>query len=981
MSSMAEGSKLKPLIHRRMLARHPITGNQIRILQTDASIWKERKTLVWNPTEKESLVYDTIQYGGNIPATYYLILENVKGSTLQEYSKRCKLLFISKKIVENIPEFRSLGIQNIMCLEELHGLYRQLGEEWDGSEEDALTMIVGLMNYKVTKNIPLTARGVEWDVEQTVAKPHELWWITQYYTPAKAKRRREITKCLEENIQSPLISKIVLLNEKKEQLPVSSKIVEKVIGHRLRYKDVFEYIQKENIPDNVIVAFANADICIDNKSWKDIWNIQLEERCLALLRWDVPPEGVQRANIFGPRADSQDTWILLAKDVKKRPSLLQGTDFQFGRMGCDNAIAMELLKNKFVVVNPALSLKTWHYHSSEIRGYNPQDVVEKPMFHYVQPTGIHDLEADMKWYGVMKKESLTIDIQGPGAEEWCKRMNSRLGDKERQWCVGENTFVENIYEPQIEYNCFELPEGVAFTNKKLCIGPGVEAQKFWGKVHIQAIAPTIEVERAVIVPYENEFYRYVLYYLSRVLQSTGYFFCPEKKENLETLSLFKWSTPNPPILRPDPRLLTYCKTGILHNVRNTSFIMPRDIEALRKNLVQYKETIEGQKIVLMGDFDETIEDLLKKKYEVQVIYQETSLERIQSALSGACGIVVRGDNPREWMWNWLLPKGAFVYHIDGNSLESLVLSSASGLNHRFVSEENYLQEILQEEIQLEDNNLPIVYLPRRGLEGFFAHAGDSFREMAREWAKRGYCRVKEHATATQCWWGDVGKKGILLYDRPNHDWRLACPENEKSYEFALFGNPKPVEGGSAWFFWPRRPSYVEELVEEGIGGWSSRNPGVVYYGKIENRVQEKRRTTMPWKEACKDGEWVCVRGAEPYPFTQREYLEKLRTSRFGLCLAGYGYKCHREVECMAMGCVPLIAPECDMDSYANPPQEGVHYIRVKNPEEALEVSRNMSEERWNDMSIACKKWWKENCSVEGSFELTRKLIEEKKSNK
>ena len=53
-----------------MLARHPLTGNQIRILQTDASIWKERKTLVWNATEQESLCYDTVRYGGKLNATY-----------------------------------------------------------------------------------------------------------------------------------------------------------------------------------------------------------------------------------------------------------------------------------------------------------------------------------------------------------------------------------------------------------------------------------------------------------------------------------------------------------------------------------------------------------------------------------------------------------------------------------------------------------------------------------------------------------------------------------------------------------------------------------------------------------------------------------------------------------------------------------------------------------------------------------------------
>jgi hypothetical protein len=78
---------------------------------------------------------------------------------------------------------------------------------------------------------------------------------------------------------------------------------------------------------------------------------------------------------------------------------------------------------------------------------------------------------------------------------------------------------------------------------------------------------------------------------------------------------------------------------------------------------------------------------------------------------------------------------------------------------------------------------------------------------------------------------------------------------------------------------------------------------------------------------------------------------------------------------MAMGCVPVCAPEVDMDSYAVPPVEGVHYIRVQSPEEAIEKVRSVSEERWKEMSAAGRVWWKENCSVEGSFALTKRLIE------
>jgi hypothetical protein len=192
---------------------------------------------------------------------------------------------------------------------------------------------------------------------------------------------------------------------------------------------------------------------------------------------------------------------------------------------------------------------------------------------------------------------------------------------------------------------------------------------------------------------------------------------------------------------------------------------------------------------------------------------------------------------------------------------------------------------------------------------------------------------------------------------------------EREWAAALFGNPKPIAGiTSPWFFWPRRPSLVEKF--EPRHDFHQRK-GTVFYGKIENKVQERRRQGS-WKEACE--EWIMVRGDEKYPFTQDEYLFKLSEARFGLCLAGYGLKCHREVECMAVGTVPLCSSDVDMDSYASPPVEGIHYIRVNSPDD-IGKAESMGEDQWIRMSAACRKWWSENASCAGSFELTKRLID------
>ena len=149
---------------------------------------------------------------------------------------------------------------------------------------------------------------------------------------------------------------------------------------------------------------------------------------------------------------------------------------------------------------------------------------------------------------------------------------------------------------------------------------------------------------------------------------------------------------------------------------------------------------------------------------------------------------------------------------------------------------------------------------------------------------------------------------------------------------------------------------------------------LVFYGKIENAVQEKRRSAQDWSKACDD--FILSSPSEPHVYTHKQYLQRLAQARFGLCLAGYGNKCHREIECMAMGVVPIVAPDVDMSSYAVPPQEGVHYFRAKTPTEAKVLSKTTSDEEWQKMSLACHAWWKENASAEGMWRLTQRLASE-----
>ncbi len=416
-----------------MQAYHPVTGKQIRIIQSDASLWKEKKTLCWKTTRSEdSGQWDSVSFDVTIRAMYSVALGGIEQKELIQRCEQSRLVFLEKLAnAEITAEFlKTNRISNLICLEEMKDLYPHLGDAWNGSELDAFLLVAGLLRYRSIANAPEAQKtdrfsklGLHYESQEN---PAPLYWCTQYYKPEKAKRRREIDYCLQQNIQSKLIHQILLLSEKEETLPegANGRVMQRVIGHRLTYSDVLEAAL--TLPDNAVLAFANADICIDDVSWKQLWSVDLTSRCLALLRWNVPESGkLEDATLFGPRADSQDTWVVRVADIKAahaRGALKGIAGIPFGQMGCDNAFALEMFRAKFAIVNPARTLKTFHVHASEIRTYDVKDVVDRPVFLYIQPTGFHDLEPLIhRWpeKSVLQKWTsppLTRKLEGAGAQ-------------------------------------------------------------------------------------------------------------------------------------------------------------------------------------------------------------------------------------------------------------------------------------------------------------------------------------------------------------------------------------------------------------------------------------------------------------------------------------------------------------------------------------------------------------------------------------
>tara|TARA_B110001452_G_scaffold85760_1_gene70092 strand:- start:6 stop:4607 length:4602 start_codon:yes stop_codon:yes gene_type:complete len=291
-------------------------------------------------------------------------------------------------------------------------------------------------------------------------------------------------------------------------------------------------------------------------------------------------------------------------------------------------------------------------------------------------------------------------------------------------------------------------------------------------------------------------------------------------------------------------------------------------------------------------------------------------------------------------------------------------------NHILIKQNNENNENNENTVIEETKTIPKIIIPTIPRNDFWNHSGDTFRELVSMWSEKGYCNVMEENTK-HVWLNSIGD--ILLYDRPTLDW-LAQDSNIKCNKI-LFGNPSVPDNlknnASNWIFWGRSPRKLEEFHNMSYVKFNERRLKSIFIGKIENQVQLNYRNIDFSKHIQL---YVMHKPDEKYKYTQDEYLDLLRNSKFGLCLRGFGPKCNREIELMALGTVPIVETNVDMDNYYDSPQENVHYLRFSSPEDIELLINNCSEEKWTQMSLACREWYKKNASTQGSFKTTINIV-------
>ena len=215
----------------------------------------------------------------------------------------------------------------------------------------------------------------------------------QFFIHSDSIRNHEITTCLRKNVENPHITNIYLLNERIYTLTElglhnsnnnsnnnNNKITQIVIGRRLKYLDVFDYTLKNNIMGYIVIA--NADIFFDDtvKNVR-ISDIHIHKKMFAQLRFEYNiHRNLAQSVLFGPRTDSQDTWIVHSRFINEiTVSTINNIfDFELGQMGCDNKIVYLMMVLGFEVLNDPFFIKTYHYHSTNIRNYTVNNRIPPP---------------------------------------------------------------------------------------------------------------------------------------------------------------------------------------------------------------------------------------------------------------------------------------------------------------------------------------------------------------------------------------------------------------------------------------------------------------------------------------------------------------------------------------------------------------------------------------------------------------------------
>lgn len=174
--------------------------------------------------------------------------------------------------------------------------------------------------------------------------------VSQTYDAGSEERNAEIRGCAEFNSKSGVFESV-------EYLDGASR--------RLSFTDLVKHCEKRHRGRWCVVA--NSDIEFPTSA--NVLDHLKEERLLVTLtRWESQRGPRFIGHSHGDRlfSGSQDSWAFLAGGVP-----VPEQDIPLGIVGCDQLIAGWAVEAGIEVINPALSIRTYHRHATPPTGNRP----------------------------------------------------------------------------------------------------------------------------------------------------------------------------------------------------------------------------------------------------------------------------------------------------------------------------------------------------------------------------------------------------------------------------------------------------------------------------------------------------------------------------------------------------------------------------------------------------------------------------------
>jgi glycosyltransferase involved in cell wall biosynthesis len=216
---------------------------------------------------------------------------------------------------------------------------------------------------------------------------NKIFLIQQYFIHSDKNRQKELDYCIKTNSENPFIDEIFLLNEEiyKSKILISNKITQSQIYRRIKFSDVLRFI-KYNLDGYVI--FSNSDIFFDKSIELIKYSTLNSEKSIeTLCRFEYDGKKKLDDCILKskPRFNCQDTWIVHSKFIKELSNNdITKFNFDLGVPGCDHKLLYEINNLGFIVYNNPNKLRSYHYHSSQIRNYDSKNLLDLP-FAYSDP--------------------------------------------------------------------------------------------------------------------------------------------------------------------------------------------------------------------------------------------------------------------------------------------------------------------------------------------------------------------------------------------------------------------------------------------------------------------------------------------------------------------------------------------------------------------------------------------------------------------